>query len=71
MKALTLGLLPTKGFTMTLDHEHSSRERIPSRDERDIPVLEVDQSVAPRPEEEIADALRAEPDTPKNAEESE
>lgn len=56
---------------MTLDHEHSSQERIPSPNEHDIPVLEVDQSVAPRPEEEIADALRAEPDVPKNAEESE
>ncbi|SFN89498.1 hypothetical protein [Mycetocola miduiensis] len=27
-----------------------------------IPELEVDESIAPRPEEEIADALRAEPD---------
>lgn len=71
MKALTLCLLPTKGFTMTLDHEHSSGERTPSPDEHDIPELEVDQSQAPRPEEEIADALRAEPDVPKNAEESE
>ncbi len=28
----------------------------------DVPELETDQDVAPRPEEAIADALRAEPD---------
>ncbi|MCR8671984.1 hypothetical protein [Agrococcus sp. HG114] len=28
-----------------------------------VPELEEDQDVAPRPEEEIADVLRAEPDT--------
>ncbi len=71
MRALTLRLLPTKGFTMTLDHEQSSQERIPSPDEHDVPELEFDQSEAPRPEEEIADVLRAEPDVPKSAEKSE
>lgn len=47
---------------MTLDHERASDERVPSRDEHDTPELEQDQTQAPRPEEEIADALRAEPD---------
>ncbi|MGW9629035.1 hypothetical protein [Microbacterium sp. NPDC055521] len=32
------------------------------RREPTIPELEVDESIAPRPEEEIADVLRAEPD---------
>lgn len=35
---------------------------IPGSDESDIPELEDDQTIAPRPEEEIADELRAEPD---------
>lgn len=35
---------------------------IPGPDESDIPELEDDQTIAPRPEEEIADELRAEPD---------
>lgn len=37
----------------------------PRRDDRrepTIPELEADESIAPRPEEEIADVLRAEPD---------
>lgn len=42
--------------------EHSSREHIPGPDEPTVPELEVDETIAPRPEEEIADALRAEPD---------
>lgn len=58
---LTLGLLPTKGFAMSVDHEHPSQEKVPSRDEHDTPELEADQNLAPRPEEEIADALRSEP----------
>ncbi len=36
--------------------------RVPDPDEPTIPELEEDQTVAPRPEEEIADVLRAEPD---------
>ena len=31
-------------------------------DEPSIPELELDETIAPRPEEEIADLLRAEPD---------
>ncbi|GAB3604880.1 hypothetical protein GCM10027413_02890 [Conyzicola nivalis] len=40
-----------------------SNERIPAPDEPTVPELEADQTIAPRPEEEIADALRAKPDT--------
>lgn len=42
-------------------HEHHAGER-------SVPELEVDQTVAPRPEEEIADALRAEPDRQDHSE---
>lgn len=42
--------------------EHSSQERTPGPNEPTIPELEIDETVAPRPEEEIADVLRAEPD---------
>jgi hypothetical protein len=47
---------------MPTDEEHPDPERIPSADESDLPVLEADQTIPPRPEEEIADALRAKPD---------
>jgi hypothetical protein len=53
---------PTEGFAVPLHNEHSSQERIPGPYEPTIPELEVDETVAPRPEEEIADALRAKPD---------
>jgi hypothetical protein len=35
---------------------------VPDADEQSFPELEDDQTIAPRPEEEIADELRAEPD---------
>ena len=47
---------------MSLHHEHSPQERVPGPDESTIPELEEDQTIAPRPEEEIADVLRAKPD---------
>ncbi|WP_425846882.1 hypothetical protein [Agrococcus sp. TSP3-2-1] len=43
--------------------EHSAPQHIPGADEHSIPELEADQDVPPRPEEEIADVLRSEPDT--------
>ena len=52
----------TEGFTLASDIERSTPEHIPAADEPSIPELEDDQTVAPRPEEEIADVLRAEPD---------
>ncbi|WP_203580258.1 hypothetical protein [Microbacterium hibisci] len=42
--------------------DHSWQPHIPAPGEPSIPELEVDETIAPRPEEEIADALRAEPD---------
>jgi hypothetical protein len=55
-------MLSTEGFTVSLYFEHSQQHNIPSPDEPSVPELEVDQTIAPRPEEEIADALRAKPD---------
>ena len=45
---------------MTHHDEHTPH--VPDADEPSIPELEEDQTIAPRPEEEIADELRAEPD---------
>ena len=47
---------------MSTHNEHSPHTHIPGPDEPSIPELEADESVAPRPEEEIADLLRAKPD---------
>lgn len=44
------------------DHESSWQQRVPAPDEPEIPELEEGETIAPRPEEEIADALRATPD---------
>jgi len=58
----TLWTFPTEGSEVSTDSQNSSRPHIPGPDELTIPALEVDQTVAPRPEEEIADVLRAKPD---------
>ena len=42
-------------------HRHPAHH-VPGPDEPSLPDLEDDESVAPRPEEEIADILRAKPD---------
>lgn len=47
---------------MSSHNERSSQEHTPDPEEPTVPELEVDQTVPPRPEEEIADVLRAEPD---------
>lgn len=47
---------------MTADREPTPHEHVPGPGEPSIPELEADQTVAPRPEEEIADLLRAAPD---------
>jgi hypothetical protein len=44
---------------VTTPHPH---DHIPAPGEPSVPELEEDETVAPRPEEEIADALRATPD---------
>lgn len=41
----------------TPEHDH-----LPNGDEYPVPELEFDQDVAPRPEEEAADALRSTPE---------
>jgi len=43
-------------------NEHAPEPHVPAPSEASIPELEVDQDDAPRPEEAIADVLRAEPD---------
>ena len=51
-----------EGFAVTLANEHSSSKHIPGPGEPTIPELEVDETIPPRPEEEIADVARAKPD---------
>ncbi|MFB8145642.1 hypothetical protein ACFC1W_02745 [Microbacterium sp. NPDC056003] len=42
--------------------QHPSPDHVPGPEEVSIPELEYDETIAPRPEEEIADVARAEPD---------
>ena len=57
-----LWMFLTEGFTVSSDNEHSSQGHVPGPNEPTIPELEVDETIAPRPEEEIADVARAKPD---------
>jgi len=50
---------------------HSSQESTPGPDDATVPEIEVDQIVAPRPEEDIADVLRAKPDVEDHSRHSE
>lgn len=56
---------------MSVSNAQASPEHVPAPGELTIPELEADQTVAPRPEEEIADVLRAEPDVTDHSEPSE
>lgn len=47
---------------MSAHDEHSTPAHVPGPDEPSVPELEVDETIPPRPEEEIADVGRAEPD---------
>ncbi len=47
---------------------HAAHDHVPGPGEHSIPELEADQTHAPRPEEEIADLLRAEPDVADHTE---
>ncbi|MBT2485294.1 MULTISPECIES: hypothetical protein [unclassified Microbacterium] len=47
---------------MSDHHDNSAPECIPAQFEGSVPELEADETIAPRPEEEIAEVLRAEPD---------
>ena len=61
----------TEGFAVRTDDQHSAHEHIPGPDEPTVPELEADQTIAPRPEEEIADALRAKPDVADHSQQPE
>ena len=53
---------------MSAPHEHAPHDHIPAPDEASIPELEDDETIAPRPEEEIADVMRAKPDVEDHSE---
>ena len=64
-------MLPTEGFTVSSHSKHSSEERVPAPEAPTVPELEDDETIAPRPEEEIADVLRAQPDVENHSTHSE
>ena len=45
-----------------MPNENTPDHHIPSADGPSVTELEADETIPPRPEEEIADVLRAEPD---------
>jgi hypothetical protein len=47
--------------------ERDSPHHIPAPGEASVPEIEEDENIPPRPEEEIADELRAEPDVSDHA----
>lgn len=47
---------------MSDQQPHPGHDHVPAADEPTVPELEADETIPPRPEEEIADVLRAEPD---------
>ena len=53
---------------MSTPDEHEAQQHVPGPDEPSIPELEVDETIPPRPEEEIADLERAEPDVVRHTE---
>jgi hypothetical protein len=63
--------LPTEGSTVCPNSEYPSQEHLPRSGEQSVPEIEVDQTIAPRPEEEIADVLRAKPDVEDHSEDPE
>lgn len=50
----------TEGSAVSYENTHD--HHMPAADHPSVPELEADEPVAPRPEEEIADVLLAEPD---------
>ena len=48
---------------VAIQPDHNIEPHIPAAGEASVPKIEVDENVAPRPEEEIADVARAQPDT--------
>ena len=55
-------MTPSEGVDVSSRNERSAAEHIPGPGEPSVPELEADETIPPRPEEEIADVLRAEPD---------
>jgi len=51
-----------EGTAVSSAAERPEPHHIPGPDEASVPEIEVDETIAPRPEEEIADLARAEPD---------
>jgi hypothetical protein len=51
-------------------NHHTAPDHVPAPDEATVPELELDETIPPRPEEEIADELRAKPDVEDHAEHS-
>ena len=51
-----------------MSHEQEHPHHVPKPGEPSVPEIEEDENVAPRPEEEIADVLRAKPDLADHAE---
>lgn len=47
---------------MSTFSERIPQHHISTPEEHSVPELETDQTIAPRPEEELADSLRAKPD---------
>jgi hypothetical protein len=45
-----------------MSRESTPDHHVPAADEPSVPELEADETTPPRPEEEIADVMRAEPD---------
>jgi hypothetical protein len=64
-------VLPSKGFAVSSRIEPTPQDHVPTPDEPTVPELEEDENVAPRPEEEIADVLRAKPDVEDHSQHAE
>jgi hypothetical protein len=56
-----------EGATVNSHDDQPHRDHIPGPSEASVPEIELDENIAPRPEEEVADLLRAEPDVEDHA----
>jgi len=63
----TLNGSSNEGATVSTPADHVEPHHIPEPGEPSVPEIEVDETVAPRPEEEVADVARAEPDVGDHA----
>ncbi|GAA3212769.1 hypothetical protein [Microbacterium terregens] len=53
---------------MSSHNDHTSGHHVPGPGEPSVPELEFDETIPPRPEEEIADIARAKPDLEDHSE---